>query len=114
MKNTLKRAAFGAVAMCVAAQAFAANPSPPTPMQVTSVSGMKASSPSAYFVITTSVAVTGCEAGFWLPASDSNYASYFDRVRSALGQRTTIVVSGDRDQLWSGATEKYCRIGQLQ
>ena len=82
-------------------------------VQITAIEGVRSTS-NGYFVIRTTNPVSGCEAGFWIPASDAKHAGYFARVNDALSKNSPVIVAGDRDQLWPGSTEKVCRITQLQ
>lgn len=89
----------------------AADVSPAQAVPVTSISGSR-STTNGYFAFTSSAAVVGCEAGFWLPASDPSYSSMLMAVKAALGTKASMRVSGDRNQLMPGSTDHYCRIVQ--
>lgn len=82
---------------------------PPTQVQVTSITGSK-SPTKGYFAITTAAPVAGCEAGFWLPASDPNYLAWFERVKLALADKTPIIISADRQQTGPDPSDKFCKI----
>ena len=104
----------GEIALAVVALPVrAANVSTPQAVQIATIEGLRSPS-KGYFVIRTASAVSGCEAGFWLPASDSRHSGYLARVNDALANNLPVIVAGDRDQLWPGSTESVCRITQLQ
>jgi hypothetical protein len=107
-------ASIGAFALALTSlAAHAANVSTAKAVQVTGIEGSR-STTNGYFVFTTTSAVVGCEAGFWVPVNDANYAAQLARVNDALVSKVPLTVVGDRDQLWTGSADKVCRIVQLK
>jgi hypothetical protein len=101
------------VLISMSGAALAASPTAPQVVQITSVGG-SLSAANGYLLVTTSVAVQGCEAGFWMPSGDSSYAAILASAKQALGLQLSVTVSGDRDQRWPDSDEKYCRIVQFR
>ena len=99
--------------LACSSSALAANISQPRAVQVASVAGSK-STTKGYFAFTTVGPVAGCESGFWLPASDTNYTAYLAKVNDALVTKVPVTVSGDIEQPRPGSSEKICRITQLR
>lgn len=103
--NTVGFLIFGGLALSAPeASAQPAHVSARQLVQVSSIEGVR-SPANGYFVIRTTHQVSGCEAGFWLHASDARHGGYFARVNEHATSRPVFVV-GDRGQLWPGLTRR--------
>ena len=113
MKNFCTVALAAGSLFSLSTIAVGANLTAPQAVQVTSISGSR-STANGYFLFTTSTPVAGCESGFWLPTTDATHAPHLARVNAALISKSALLVSGDRDQVWAGSTDRYCRLMHLQ
>lgn len=57
-------------------------------------------------------AVAGCN-GFWLRPIDKGFKQTFAVLLMAKASGIPVVVYAHDDQLWSGSTDKYCRVRNL-
>ncbi|WP_444997518.1 hypothetical protein [Aliikangiella sp. IMCC44359] len=56
----------------------------------------------------------GCEGGYWLRKADTlGYKNTLSFLLSAFHSQTTVSLSGNNNELWSGSSNKYCRLDQI-
>jgi hypothetical protein len=65
--------------------------------------------------VTFSVAnpIPECNSGYWLRKSDPGFQATLNTVLSAFHARSTVMVFGLPNELWSGSAGKYCRVHGL-
>jgi hypothetical protein len=101
--------AFAAVPF-VARFANAAQVGPGVPVTVTQ-SYAYTSYGGGDFVFSTSVAVSGCESGWYMKVTDPGYKAAVSTVLAAQAAGLQVLVYGDTADLWSGSPSgHYCRI----
>jgi hypothetical protein len=63
------------------------------------------------FVFSTSVAVSGCESGWYMKATDPGYKAAVSTVLTAQAAGLQVRVYGDTSDLWSGSPSgHFCRM----
>jgi len=63
------------------------------------------------FVFSTSAAVSGCESGWYMKATDPGYKAAVSTVLAAQAAGLQVLVYGNPADLWSGSpTGHYCRL----
>ncbi len=100
------------LAVCCLSPGFAAAAlsSPGSPVTVVQ-SYAYASFGGGDFVFSTSINGTGCEAGWYVKATDPGYKAVVATVLSAQAAGLQVTVYGDPDDLWSGSPSgHFCRI----
>ena len=56
----------------------------------------------------------GCEGGYWLRKADTlGYKNTMSFLLSAFHSQTTVILSGNNNELWPGSSTKYCRLDQI-
>src|ERR1700729_2260479 len=93
--------AFAAVPL-VPSFASAAQVSPGVPVTITQ-SYAYTSYGGGDFVFSTSVAVSGCESGWYMKATDPGYKAAVSVVLAAQAAGLQVLVYGDTADLWSGS-----------
>jgi hypothetical protein len=66
------------------------------------------------FVFSTSIAVSGCESGWYMKTTDPGYKAAVSTVLAAQAAGLQVVVYGDTADLWSGSPSgHYCRLAAV-
>jgi hypothetical protein len=110
--KTLMAAGMMTAAACVLVSRYAtaAVVTPATPATITQ-SFAYASYGGGDFIFSTSVAVSGCESGWYMKATDPGYKAAVSVVLTAQAAGLQVRVYGDTADLWSGSPSgHFCRM----
>lgn len=108
--NIVTGAAAAISCLCLLHRATAAVVSPTVSVTVTQ-SYAYSNYGGGDFVFSTSVGALGCEAGWYIKATDPGYKAVVAAVLSAQAGGNFVVVYGDNADIWSGSPSgHYCRV----
>ena len=56
----------------------------------------------------------GCEGGYWLRSADTlGYKNTLSFLLSAFHAKTSVTLTGNSNEIWTGSGSKFCRLDQM-